>query len=62
MNARVHATTSRHSSVTTDFDELFHGDEDDRRGRRSEVEGRIGSGGPLIDLSTSNGPIKILKQ
>jgi DUF4097 and DUF4098 domain-containing protein YvlB len=62
VNARVRATTSRHSSITTDFDELFHGDEDDRRGRRSEVDGRIGSGGPLIDLSTSNGPIKILKQ
>ena len=26
-----------------------------------EVEGNIGSGGPLLDLSTSNGSIKVLK-
>jgi DUF4097 and DUF4098 domain-containing protein YvlB len=57
LNARVRASTSRHSSITSDFDELFHGE-----GRRSDVDGRIGSGGPLLDLSTSNGPIKILKQ
>lgn len=62
VNARVRAATSRHSSITTDFDQLFRDDEGDRRGRRSEVDGRIGSGGPLFDLSTSNGAIKILKQ
>lgn len=60
-NARVRANTSRHSRISTDFDELFHEDEDDRRGHRSEIDGRIGSGGPLLDLTTSNGPIKILK-
>lgn len=60
--ARVRATTSRHSSITSDFDELMRGrDDDDRRQRRSEVEGTIGAGGPLLDLSTSNGAIKILK-
>jgi DUF4097 and DUF4098 domain-containing protein YvlB len=55
VNARVRGTTSRHSSITSEFDELL------RDGSRSEVDGRIGSGGPLLDLSTSNGPIKILK-
>src|ERR1051326_6452813 len=62
VNARVRAATSHHNNITTDFNELLRSDEeDDRRRRRSEVEGRLGSGGPLIDLSTSNGPIKILK-
>lgn len=61
VNARVRAATSRHSSITTDFDELFRGNNEDRRGRHSDIDGRIGSGGPLFDLSTSNGPIKILK-
>jgi len=61
VNARVRASTSNHNSVTSDFDELIRGDDEDHHQRRSEVDGRIGSGGPLIDLSTSNGPIKILK-
>ena len=61
VNARVRASTSHHSSITSDFDELMRGGEDDHGRRRSEVDGRIGNGGPLFDLSTSNGPIKILK-
>ena len=61
VNARVRATTSHHSSVTSDFDELMRGAEDDRRGRHSEVEGTLGNGGPLMELSTSNGSIKIVK-
>ena len=61
-SARVHASTSRHSSITSDFDTLMRsGDIEDRRRRRSDIEGTIGSGGPLIDLSTSNGAIKIVK-
>jgi DUF4097 and DUF4098 domain-containing protein YvlB len=56
-SARVRAETS-HSSITSDFDGLRSGD--DRR-RHSELHGTIGSGGPLIDLSSSNGSIKILK-
>jgi len=28
---------------------------------KHNIEGSIGSGGPLIDLSTSNGSIRILK-
>jgi DUF4097 and DUF4098 domain-containing protein YvlB len=62
VNARVRASTSHHSSITSDFDTLMRsGDDEDRRHRRSDVEGTIGGGGPLIDLSTSNGTIKILK-
>jgi DUF4097 and DUF4098 domain-containing protein YvlB len=61
-SARVRASTSHHSSVTSDFDTLMHsGDDEDRRRRRSDVEGTIGGGGPLIELSTSNGAIKIVK-
>lgn len=61
-SARVKASTSHHSSIETDFDELTSGsDRSDRRRRISEIDGTIGHGGPLIELSTSNGPIKILK-
>jgi DUF4097 and DUF4098 domain-containing protein YvlB len=56
-SARVRAATS-HSAITSDFDGLQSGN--DRR-RHSELHGTIGSGGPLIDLSSSNGSIKILK-
>ena len=56
-NARVRAETSRHSSITSDFDVSTHGG---TRGR-SELDGTIGSGGPLLELSTRNGSIKILK-
>jgi len=55
-NAQVRASTS-HSSITTDFDELSV----DRRKRHSEVEGTLGRGGPMLDLRSSNGAIKILK-
>jgi DUF4097 and DUF4098 domain-containing protein YvlB len=56
-NARVRASTS-HSSITSDFDGLQTSA--DRR-RHSELHGTIGGGGPLIDLTSSNGSIKILK-
>ena len=55
-NARVRAHTS-HSNVSSEFDEL-HGDNDRRN---HELEGVIGRGGSSIELSTSNGSIKILK-
>ncbi len=61
VNARVHATTSNHNSITSDFDELTGGHEDERRHRRSNLEGTLGGGGPLIDLSTRNGSIHIAK-
>jgi DUF4097 and DUF4098 domain-containing protein YvlB len=54
-NARVRANTS-HSSITTDFDVLTHGTLS-----KSELEGTIGSGGPSIELSSSNGGIRITK-
>jgi DUF4097 and DUF4098 domain-containing protein YvlB len=61
-NARVRASTSHHTSITSDFLTLVGpGDDEDRKHRRSDVDGTIGSGGPLIDISTSNGAIKILK-
>ncbi len=55
-NADVRAHTS-HSSVISEFDgvrvENEHG--------RGEMSGKIGSGGRLIELSSSNGSIKILR-
>ena len=56
-SARVKAATS-HNSITSDFDGLQNGD---TRHRHSELHGTIGGGGPLIDLESSNGSIKILK-
>ena len=57
-NARVRAYAS-HSSVSSEFDELRP--ERDRHRTHSEMEGTIGHGGPLLDLETSNGSIKIEK-
>jgi len=57
-SARVRAYTS-HSPVSSEFGEL-HAD-GERRRTHSEIEGTIGHGGPLLDLETSNGPIKIQK-
>jgi len=55
-NARVLARTSN-SSVSTDFDMRVHGNIS-----RNHMDGVIGSGaGPLIDLTTSNGGIRLLK-
>lgn len=54
-NARVRANTT-HSSITTDFDALTQGTRS-----KSEVDGAIGSGGPVIELSSSNGAIRITK-
>jgi len=57
-NARVRAYTS-HAHVTSEFSELRN--DDTRERKHSELNGVIGRGGPLIDLSSSNGAIKILK-
>ncbi len=57
-DARVRAHTS-HSSVSSEFDGLH--DDSERHRTRSEMEGTIGHGGPLLDLETSNGPIRIQK-
>ena len=53
-DVEVRAHTS-HSSVTSEFSGLHY--EDDRR--HSDMEGVIGHGGPLVELRTSNGSIRI---
>jgi DUF4097 and DUF4098 domain-containing protein YvlB len=53
--ARVRASTSN-SSITTDFELTTQGVVSKNR-----MEGTIHGGGPLLDLSTSNGSIRITK-
>jgi DUF4097 and DUF4098 domain-containing protein YvlB len=56
VNARLRASTT-HSHISTDFDVTVQG------GFRSdnELEGTIGQGGPLLELITHNGGIKVLR-
>ncbi len=56
IGASVRAHTSN-AAITSDFDVSAHG------GMLSKhrLEGNIGPGGPLLDLGTSNGSIKILR-
>ncbi len=56
INARLSATTSN-GSITSDFD---LGPRDERE--RHHVEATLGRGGALIDLQTSNGAIRVLRQ
>jgi len=56
INAELRASTSN-SSITTDFDLKTHGGSISKR----QISGTIGTGGPSIDVSTSNGSIKVLK-
>jgi DUF4097 and DUF4098 domain-containing protein YvlB len=55
VNVRLSAGTSN-GSISSDFEMRTRGEID-----KHHIEGAIGNGGPLIDLSTSNGPIRILK-
>jgi hypothetical protein len=55
-NARLMARTSN-ASVSTDFALTSTG-----RADKHHLEGTIGSGGPVVDLSTSNGSIHIVRQ
>ncbi len=55
VNAQVRANTSN-SSISTDFDVKTAG-----ALTKHHLEGTIGAGGPLLDLSTSNGSIKLIK-
>lgn len=57
LSARLSARTSN-SNITSDFDVTVHGGTMSKH----ELDGTVGMGGPLIDLATSNGSIKILKQ
>ena len=54
--ATVNAHTSN-SSITCDFDVTLHGE----LRPKHRLEGTIGNGGPLLDLGTSNGSIKLLR-
>ncbi len=54
--AALHAATSSTGSIRSDFEILTHG-----QLSRSHIDGTIGSGGPRIDLTTSNGNIRLLK-
>jgi DUF4097 and DUF4098 domain-containing protein YvlB len=56
VNARLMARTSN-ASISSDFDVTERGASDKHR-----LEGTIGSGGPVLDLSTSNGSIRVVKQ
>lgn len=55
-NARVTAHTSN-ASVTCEFDIRVHGEIG-----KHDMEGEIGNGGSALDLTSSNGSIKILKR
>lgn len=55
VNANVHASTSN-GSINTDYEVTTS------RISKNVLEGRIGSGGPSIDLETSNGSIRLLKR
>jgi DUF4097 and DUF4098 domain-containing protein YvlB len=56
--ARIRAETS-HGDVRSDFQ--ADGAEAEHHGRHQTLEETIGSGGPLIDLHTTNGSIHLLK-
>jgi DUF4097 and DUF4098 domain-containing protein YvlB len=55
VNANLVADTSN-SSISTDFDVLTQGNIN-----KHHLEGKLGGGGPSIELSTSNGGIHLLK-
>jgi hypothetical protein len=55
-NARISARTNN-SSIDTEFEVRAQGELS-----RNRLEGVIGNGGPLIDLTTSNGNIHLLKR
>ena len=57
--ARVTADTSN-GSVSSDFEVQGSSRGDDDR-HRNHLSGLIGAGGPLVDLSTSNGSIRIVQ-
>ena len=54
--AAVHASTSSRGSVRSDFEILTSGELS-----RNHLDGTIGGGGPKLDLTTSNGNIRLVK-
>lgn len=55
VDAGIHASTSN-GSITTDYEVTTS------RISKTLLEGRIGAGGPIIDLQTSNGSIRLTKR
>lgn len=55
LNARLSARTSN-ASVSSDLDVTRQGEQ-----MKGRLEGTIGAGGPLLDLHTSNGSIRLVK-
>ena len=55
VDADLHARTSN-GSINSDFDVTTHG-----AISKNRLEGTIGKGGPLLDLATSNGRIRLLR-
>jgi hypothetical protein len=55
VDARIHAHTS-HSAIHTDFDVRR-----DDAGSKNHLDGVIGSGGATVELTSSNGTIRLLK-
>jgi DUF4097 and DUF4098 domain-containing protein YvlB len=55
VNARVQARTNN-ASVTCDFEVRAQSEI-----RKNRLDGVIGTGGPLLDLSTSNGSIRLMR-
>jgi DUF4097 and DUF4098 domain-containing protein YvlB len=55
VNARLAADTSN-GSITSDFEMRLRGEIS-----KKHIDGTLGNGGPLIDLSSSNGNIRIVK-
>ena len=55
VNARIVADTSN-GSISSDFEMRVHGEIN-----KHHIEGSLGTGGPLIDLSSSNGSIRIVR-
>jgi DUF4097 and DUF4098 domain-containing protein YvlB len=54
--AHVRAVTSSHNKVSSDFDIRKEGSNSE-----SHLEGVVGSGGPTVELTTSQGSIRLLK-
>jgi DUF4097 and DUF4098 domain-containing protein YvlB len=55
LDARIHASTSN-GSINTDYEVTTS------HFSKTLLEGKIGNGGPLIDLQTSNGSIRVAKR
>jgi len=55
LDARVHASTSN-GSINTDYEVTTS------HFSKTLLEGKIGNGGPLLDLQTSNGSIRLTKR